>query len=326
MRLLLNFADCYPVALAFLLLTIPSKPVLAEPTYTTFDCPGVGSAQPIALNDNGVIAGHCGLYGFIRAADASIVTFSVSGADMTYVSGINGNGDVVGTYTFSGGTAQGYLRAADGTVTILDELYATAINDSGVITGVTKNEQGFVRDVDGTTTTFAVPNASQTYPEAINSSGEITGHAALNECCGILRGFVRTPGGKLIQFKAPGNVTEAYGINSHGDVTGSYGSGGFIRSSDGTITTFQVVKPRFLIYPAINDHRAIVGSYEKEEVDYPCDHGCTGFLKARDGTIRKIKVPVYGNAEPLAINNKGWIAGSYVIGGGGAPHGFIRTP
>jgi hypothetical protein len=81
--------------------------------------------------------------------------------------------------------------------------------------------QGFVRNPDGSVTTFAVSGAGITYAQSINNKGEIVGYwfdAQTN-----FHGFVREPGGEIIPFDAPGAVsTGAASINDEGEIAGFY--------------------------------------------------------------------------------------------------------
>jgi len=184
--------------------------------------------------------------------------------------GINANGDIVGTYVTTSGSvlnlAHGFVRvAATGTTTTFDApnagtnknegTFAVSINDSGVITGVSSDsitaEHGFVRAADGTMTEFDVPAAPTnvthrgTSPTSINASGVITG---MYETADTVRhGFVRATDGTITAFDvsaAGTGLTEGtipLRINAGGDITGFYVdashlSHAFIRAADGTIT------------------------------------------------------------------------------------------
>ena len=184
--------------------------------------------------------------------------------------GINANGDIVGTYVTTSGSvlnlAHGFVRvAATGNIATFDApnagtnknegTFAVSINDGGVITGVSSDsitaEHGFVRAADGTMTEFDVPAAPTnvthrgTSPTNINASGAITG---MYETADTVRhGFVRAADGTITTFDvsaAGTGLTEGtipLRINAGGDVTGFYVdanhlSHAFIRAADGTIT------------------------------------------------------------------------------------------
>jgi hypothetical protein len=87
-----------------------------------------------------------------------------------------------------------------------------------------------VRHRDGIVTIFTVPGASETYPWAINSKGEITGFAAT-----VPQAFVRSASGHITTFAVDGYQAFPYAINMGGVVVGKYyddqnNTHGFIRT------------------------------------------------------------------------------------------------
>ncbi len=218
---------------------------------------------------------------FIRNADGSLTSFRV--LTFTNPAGINESGVVAGTAIPTFGTINGFIRATDGTITLLaDSTSVTGINDEGSVTGSLTGaygfSTGFVRSPDGTFREFDVPGGctglAPTFPAAINQPGEITGHY---QDCGTLEshGFVRTKDGVLTTFDLPGSVnTFPLAINSQGDITGYFinGSGeriGFIRSGGGTnaIATFGVPGSTYNTPVAING-TLIAGSYQGLDLIY----------------------------------------------------------
>src|SRR5207247_9637091 len=95
---------------------------------------------------------------------------------------IHASAQTGGSYVFSDlpSPTAAFLRYSD--VSITNFYYHsgftvfTAINAKGQITGDGGAIGSFLRQPDGTVTTFAVPNASLTYPIGINSSTQITGY------------------------------------------------------------------------------------------------------------------------------------------------------
>lgn len=206
----------------------------------------------------------------------------------TVALGVNSAGTVVGTYitgSSSTGTTyyHGFARTLDGAVTTVDApdegtanqegTVAIGINTSGEITGVyfpTKQAPlGFVRDAGGTITEFSVPCQSSgticnaTVPLSIDTAGDVTGPYGPTSSLG--HGFIRTADGTITTFDPPGSVigtgkltgTLPSGIDPSGNyITGFYtdstGLGhGFVRTSDGTITSFvapeAATTPTFLV-------------------------------------------------------------------------------
>jgi len=129
---------------------------------------------------------------------------------------------------------------------------------AGLITGTYCDAvacHGFLRDRDGTITTFYAPGAGTsgfagTFPFSINPAGTITGR--YYDASFASHGFVRARDGAIITFDAPGAVsgvefqgTSPFGVNPAGEITGYYqdmnlATHGFVRARDGTITTFDV--------------------------------------------------------------------------------------
>jgi hypothetical protein len=86
-------------------------------------------------------------HGFLRAPGGTFTTFDVPGAGTGPFQGtgfvedaINPAGAIAGTYIDASGTAHGFLRAANGTITTFDptgsvNTYPSSVNPAGVIAG-----------------------------------------------------------------------------------------------------------------------------------------------------------------------------------------------
>ena len=127
--------------------------------------------------------------------------------------------------------------------------YPMSINNSMTVTGyyyVTPTQtRGFVRDADGTITTFDVDVAGVVWiePESINARGDITGFYELAATppqppYGVTgnqpQGFLRYADGRVIQFDPPQVIStspmevfppeaQPVGINDFDDIAGNYG-------------------------------------------------------------------------------------------------------
>ena len=272
----------------------------AQPAGTgwlTIDVPGAIGTEAAAINGHHVIAGDYVStgsvdHGFVRTPDGTLTPFDDPASNgSTLVSGINLSGTIVGRSEVAGGFA-GFIRSSSGTFTSFSVpgttvTIPTAINDSGVVTGVSEDQQNqafnaFVRTADGTITSFLPPGAIDTEALAINGKGAIAG--LYGDSSKAIHGFVRAANGRITTFDLPGSVSlRPTGINSKGEITGWYqdstlpNAHGFVREPDGTITTF----------------------------DAP-DVGATAL-----GT------------QPASIDFNGNIAG-YYIGAGPTAHGFVR--
>ena len=305
-------------------------------TITPFNplptCAGTGKNQgiiPLSINTAGDIAGYCsdgstrsGLYhGFIRAANGGITTFEVPGAyagfDLgTGIASINAVRDVTGFYRDASSVLHGFVRAADGTIT-------APIDAPGAGTG---KKQG-------------------TFPLSINTAGDgdvVAG--TYTDASGGRHGFVRPANGPVTPFDAapgagtgPGNMqgTFALSINTAGEIAGTYtdasgGRHGFVRATDGTITSFDgpgaaatgtaIIDGTFGF--SINTNGDIAGTY--------LDAGSVihGFVRAADGTMTPpIDAPGAGTGAlqgtaSFSINDLGKITGAYADPNG-MLHGYV---
>ncbi|HEX8816573.1 MAG TPA: hypothetical protein VF753_13835 [Terriglobales bacterium] len=177
----------------------------ASGTITNFNEPQETKGTRVTgLNDGGAICGYY-LYGsgtthtqgFLRAADGTFTKIDVSGSADTYVTGVNLNNDVAGSYSTNGTLYHGFLLSS-GTYTSFDpsgslSTFPTAVNSAGVIAGyfanATKNP-GFLRNPNGNILVFDVAeDAGGTWPTAINPKGAVTGYYI--DSNGVNHGFLR---------------------------------------------------------------------------------------------------------------------------------------
>jgi hypothetical protein len=176
----------------------------------------------------------------------------------------------------------------------------------------------------------------------INSWGATTGYYL--DANNVFHGFVRSPDRKFTSFQAPGadttagdfNGTTPNAISDAGAIAGVYYDAnsvdhGFLRSSDGRMTTFDPPGSTATIPIAINLESDIVGYYLDENSLFG------GFLRRADGTFATWKDPnacntantgtsaFCGGTGAFNINIFGVIAGNYMdknyVG-----HGLTRLP
>jgi probable HAF family extracellular repeat protein len=186
--------------------------LFAGGSFTLFDVPGAFGTAAADVNNAGQITGGFStvtqVHGFLDSG-GSFTTFDVPGATggITYASGINDQGQIVGvfdTYSlFSDGSIRmqdhGFLRDTSGNFTTIDvpgEFNTTAngINNAGQIVGDfgppgSEGHHGFIL-IGGSFTTLDVPGATNTYPFGINDQGQIVG--AFVDSTGQ-HGFLATP-------------------------------------------------------------------------------------------------------------------------------------
>jgi hypothetical protein len=194
---------------------------------------GFGIGPSMAINPEGAVTGFYNdvnfiPHAFLRAPNGAITTFDAPGADMgTVPDSIDPEGAILGVYFDASGVSHGFLRSASGTF--------TEINGPDHLAG----------QYDGLN--FGAPLS-------MNPEGEITGTyfqpISGNPFGGNQRVFVLSREGNYITFDAatypPCCIFSApSGINPSGTITGSFNDGlnidhGFLRTSNGTLTTFDV--------------------------------------------------------------------------------------
>jgi hypothetical protein len=222
------------------------------------------------------------------------------------------------------------------------------INPAGVVAGFFRDasdvRHGFLRAQNGTFTTFDAPGAGTgagqgTRAYSINPAGAIAGW--YSDANGLVHGYLRAHDGSFTTFDVPGAGgvgtgpypgTLASFINPAGTIAGlytdaNYAAHGFVRTSDGTIATFDAPgagtgtnEGTYVETPdgGINPAGEVTGDY--------CDAiTCHGFVRAPDGTITEFDPPgstfTYGNG----INPAGDVTGNYGDANG-VVHGFVRDP
>jgi hypothetical protein len=303
----------------------------SDGTFTIFDDPNAGTCSA-----------SCG---------------TIGNGQGTRAYAINPSGEIVGFFTDNGGRCHGYVRSASGAFTQIDapdagpgpapqgtfpsQFTPGGINPAGAITGfyvdASSVQHGFVRAPVGTITEFDPSGSIFTNPNAIDQTGEITGFYFDANFVG--HGFLRTPDGTITSFDAPGadmtpgtgNGTFGVGLTPNGEAEGVYVDPngvlhGFVRSNQGTFTTFDVPSagtgPGQGTLPESNNTAgAIAGNYiDASSVNH-------GFLRDKQGSFRLFDVPGAGTGPgqgtiPLSNTNSGMITGEE-IDGGNVVHGFL---
>jgi hypothetical protein len=158
------------------------------------------SVEGVAINAKGALTGVDGVQGFVRSASGKTTTFvAPANSRSTIPTSINDSGVVAGYGETVCGIATGFARDAHGSLTTVappDSSYSQVlgINDKDAVTGsyYYGGYHGFVRDAGGAYTTFDVPGDAQgTYPQSINTKGEVAG--GYRDGNYVLHGFVGTP-------------------------------------------------------------------------------------------------------------------------------------
>jgi hypothetical protein len=270
---------------------------------------------------------------------------------------INPSGQIVGFYTDNSARCHGYVRAASGTFTQIDapdagtgpfpqgtfpsNITPMGINPAGAIIGfyvdASSVQHGFVRAPNGIITEFDPTGSIFTDPNAINVVGAITGFYFDANFVG--HGFLRTSDGTITSFDAPGadhtpgsgNGTFGVGLTPNGEIEGVYVDvngvlHGFVRSTDGTFTTYDspgagTGAGQGTLPESNNTPGAITGQYiDGNFVNH-------AFVRSNQGSFSTFDVPGTGTGAgqgtiPVDNNDPGVITGE-AIDGGNVIHGFL---
>jgi len=208
------------------------------------------------------------------AAGAQFTSSDPPGSAQTRPVSINSGRDLAGYFMDASGNYHGFLRLANGTITTFDYApkqgcctFATGINAADQIVGnyygPNNIQYDFLREPDGSITTIDLNTPATPIP----------GQTALS------------------------------GINASGTVAGTYylngGATGFVRTHDGTITTFQVPGAYATVPTSINNAADTAGYFNGPT-------GQPGFIRTAEGTFQTFGVQ--GQAwldQPVALNDAG---------------------
>jgi hypothetical protein len=205
---------------------------LTVDNFVTVTDPDTGGLEPYGINDSGDLVGGTladGNPAGFRDVGGTFSTVVVPDAVNTTLWGIDDAGDFVGDIADQKGLVDGYVATSSGSSTF---------------------------DIAGDGTT------EYTFGYGINDAQVIVG--SFTDSLGI-HGFIDAGTGTTI-LDVPGadGVTEAYGINSNGVVSGSYeaGPGEFVPYTyqDGTFTTYNNVTAAQFTNVGINDAGQLIGT------------------------------------------------------------------
>jgi hypothetical protein len=251
--------------------------------------------------------------------------FDAPDATYTHAGNINDTGAVTGYFFDASGRIHGFLRDADGDLTVIDatpdamDTEPAGINARGEIAGpIEGGSRSFIRDRKGNITVFSAPGAGETFVSAINARGDIAG---MFKTGGANDGYIRDSKGHFTTFALPdGSDLLVSGITSRGDVVGTFDDftqGGkqriYLRDRNGSFTFLDIQNGTPWV-SGINDRGDIAGiSVDQDSI--------VGFVRNRDGETTYLKVP---SPEVTGINNRGDVVGLFGDPSrGGKPCGFV---
>lgn len=277
-------------------------------------------------------------HGFVRHANGDIISFDVTGSLGTQPVGVNAAEEVAGNYQDIHGFSRGFVRLPSGTIDTFNPgssggaTVVTGINAMGTVTGyfTTTNiippAYGFVRYADGAVITFGIPGSTEVIPESINVTGDVTGYFYFENNTSV-GGFVRSPDGTISTFDfESGIVPES--INADGAIAGWDATPefhGFLRSPRGVITSFDTPGNILTQNLSINGAGALVGSYQVQQ-SLPPFSASHGFLRSPGGRITSFDPPGATQTTATSIDNVGVITGWYYSSTMPNAIGFLRVP
>lgn len=274
--------------------------------------------------------------GALGQSASNMITFDAPGAgtgygDGTTVSGMNSQGVIVGTVSDSAHRASGFLRHADGSMSIIrvpgaKDTHIYGINDSGTIVGSFdsqgfKTTYGFVRTPDGKFTYFLPVGTQFLNWMSIDSVGNVAG--TITSTYDFFVCYIRTADGTITTFTPPAGFGCQTNDIAAGTVSGTYGaptgfSSAFLRHPDGTFTDFLV---------GYQTDGAMINSAETTAGPFVLSDGSShGYLRASNGAITYFDLAGATTMGVADINSGGSVTGSYTNSSDSANHGFQRLP
>lgn len=323
----------------------------------------------VDVNDRGEIVGYFNndantvIQAFVRYPDGRIVVSDDPGAGTapgplalqvgTMPNAINDAGITVGSSMTQNGYNIAFVRSAHDTFTDFTgpqslpgfnpPTRAMSINNRGQITGdyldYPTGYRAYIRNSDGTMTSFDAPDASfsgfwnGTTATSINAHGDVCGF--YHDANGAIHSFLRLHDGHIIDFDVPGASTAAYAgafasrITDEGVVLGFYQDQnwqtfGYIRYPNGQVSTVsipQIPDGHAFVVTNINHRGDVLGSY------LDANSVTRAFLLTRTGRLFRIDAPKAGTAPSqgtIAVNlNEEEIVAGYFIDANNVSHGFL---
>jgi probable HAF family extracellular repeat protein len=258
----------------------------------------------------------------IKTIQPTFTNIDVPGHTLTYVDGLNSNGDMVGWYADSDSGPYHAFVIKGGTMTLFDHpnsvsTVATGINDSGLIIGFAGDfyDAGFT--YDGNNFTQIQPaKRSRTILYGINNAGEIVGGAGTPYDTIA----IDLKNGKFKTIKFPGGYNYAYatGINNFGEIVGWTDTKDAFVYSGGKFTRIDVPGSTYNTAWGVNDSGIVIGSYF---------FGGTYYSFALiSGAFYSFGYPGATGTFAQGINAAGQVVGAYTMDSNLTYHGFITSP
>jgi len=199
---------------------------------------GADNSYGLGINASGQVVGYLMMNGirhaFITNSNGQIIDLGGLGREKSVAAAINDGGQVTGTYSTNYGgfgyvDVNAFVYNPNGQVVNLGGSFSEGrgINVSGQVTG---NNAGtaFVTDSSGQLVDLGSldPNNANSIGYGINASGQVTGWSSIP---GSAHAFVTNSSGQMIDLHSFGSnySSEGLGINSTGQVVGSFRENGY---------------------------------------------------------------------------------------------------
>jgi uncharacterized membrane protein len=242
-------------------------------SFISFDGPADwGEFRPYRINNSGQIVGTCSKssdlgvnFGFLKTG-TTYTTISYPGALGTVPTGINDDGQIVGTY-YDGSNPYSFIKQGDKYITLvapgapLYGLCAEDINNFGhIVGGDCVLTYGFIK-VGDIYTPFLSPTGYSMQVFGVNDYDQIVGTYEEHPAVYGRHGFLKT-GNHFSNIDFDGMDTELHDINNAGQIVGVYdgNSYSFLKVGD-TYTPVRYPGAKQTSAQGINDVGQIVGFY-----------------------------------------------------------------
>jgi len=301
----------------------------ASPIYSVNDLGTLGSSSAIGfkINNSGTAIGWAeSIYGYSQAFQSAnggpLQTLAPLSASDSFAMGINSAGVIAGT-AYVDGQPHGVLWNGNATTDLGAGIYATGINDPGVVVG--GNGHAFVLANGVYQDLGVLPGGNWSSAYGINNSGTVVGYGSL--ASGNFGAFVWTPQSGMQQLGTFGGPNSyATGLNNNGEVIGyaslSSGYEHAFSAVGAVMTDLGTLGGSSFAY-GINDSGEIVG------YSWPTGGENThAFLYVNGMMIDLNSLIPSGSGwqllEAYGVNNTGQIVGEGLLNG--QYHAFLLDP
>ncbi len=165
------------------------------------------------------------------------------------------------------------------------------------------------------------PAPFRTAAAAIDSKGAVTG--SYTDSHGKVHGFVRTPDGTITSFDPQGSsLTEPSGIDKNGTIAGTWTDSGL---GDATASCAAPDGTITSFDPANSTDTTAASIHGKIVGSFHVGAEIRGYLRSHGGHFRKFHIPQSDTITPTDINGVETVTGDY-LDRHQVMHGFIRNP